>query len=90
MKRSIRQLCQNLRDNPNIAENMAKVGTVRHSILVLFNNALNDLRSGQNVQSMIDALKEHQKTEVCLLSKDAFILPSDANQRNHGSRKTDF
>lgn len=43
LRQSTKQLCRNLKDNPNVAENMAKVAAERQALQLLINNTLNEL-----------------------------------------------
>lgn len=43
LRQSTKQLCRNLKDNPNVAENMAKVATERQALQLLINKTMHEL-----------------------------------------------
>lgn len=43
LRQSTMQLCRNLKENPNVAENIAKVATERQQIQQLLSQCLNEL-----------------------------------------------
>lgn len=72
LKKSTRQLCQNLRDNPNIVDNMGKVGRVRHSTIQLLNKGVMELKTQGEIKCLLEAVLTHDKAEVI----NSLTLPS--------------
>ncbi|GAX76182.1 hypothetical protein CEUSTIGMA_g3626.t1 [Chlamydomonas eustigma] len=64
LRQSTKQLCRNLKDNPNVAENMAKVASERQSLQLLISNTLNELDVFKKVQPMIESVMAQEAAEV--------------------------
>jgi hypothetical protein len=64
LRQATKQLCRNLRDNPNISQNMAKVAAQREALQVLFSNTLDSLAAQGTVQPIIEAVLAAEQAEV--------------------------
>ncbi|KAG1679939.1 hypothetical protein FOA52_007003 [Chlamydomonas sp. UWO 241] len=64
LRQSTKQLCRNLKDNPNVAENMAKVATERQSLQLLLNNTLHELELFRKAQPLIESVMAMEAAEV--------------------------
>lgn len=64
LKQATKQLCRNLRDNPNVSENMAKVAAQRETLQVLFSNTIDSLLLHGTVQPVIEAVLAAEQAEV--------------------------
>lgn len=64
LRQATKQLCRNLRDNPNISQNMAKVAAQREALQVLFSNTLDSLAAQGTVQSIIEVVLAAEQAEV--------------------------
>lgn len=64
MRQSTKTLCRNLKDNPNVAENMAKVAAERQALQLLISNALNELDVFRKVQPLIEFVMAQEAAEV--------------------------
>ena len=64
LRQSTKQLCRNLKDNPNVAENMAKVASERQGLQLLINNTLNELDVFKKIQPVIESVMAQEAAEV--------------------------
>jgi len=64
LKQATKQLCRNLRDNPNVSENMAKVAAQREALQMLFSNTIDSLLLQGTVQPVIEAVLAAEQAEV--------------------------
>lgn len=64
LRQATKQLCRNLRDNPNISENMAKVAAQREALRMLFSNTIDSLVAQGTVQPIIEAVLASEQAEV--------------------------
>ena len=64
LRQSTKQLCRNLKDNPNVAENMAKVASERQGLQLLIVNTLNELDVFKKIQPMVESVMAQEAAEV--------------------------
>ncbi len=64
LRQSTKQLCRNLKDNPNVAENMAKVASERQSLQLLISNTLTELDGYRKVQPIVESVLAQEVAEV--------------------------
>lgn len=64
LRQSTKQLCRNLKDNPNVAENMAKVASERQGLQLLISNTLNELDVFKKIQPMVESVMAQESAEV--------------------------
>lgn len=64
LRQATKQLCRNLKDNPNVAENMAKVAAQRESLQQLLSSTLDSLDEHRTVQPIIEAVLAAEQAEV--------------------------
>uniref|UniRef100_A0A6S8JR28 Dynein regulatory complex protein 9 n=1 Tax=Dunaliella tertiolecta TaxID=3047 RepID=A0A6S8JR28_DUNTE len=60
LRQSTKQLCRNLKDNPNVQENMAKVATERQSLAMLMSSTLTELDVYQKVTPIVASVLAHE------------------------------
>lgn len=61
---STKQLCRNLKDNPNVAENMAKVASERQTLQVLLASCLMQLERDRTIIPIVESVLASEKAEV--------------------------
>lgn len=66
LKASTKALCRNLKDNPNVAENMAKVTSERLALQSLLTRALSDLENQGWVAGLADMVATEEKADVAM------------------------
>ncbi|GFH32748.1 uncharacterized protein HaLaN_32019, partial [Haematococcus lacustris] len=64
LRQSTKQLCRNLKDNPNVAENMAKVAAERQALSLLLSNALNELEVFRKITPIIESVLAQEAAKV--------------------------
>ena len=64
LRQSTRQLCRNLKDNPNVAENMAKVAMERQVLQLLLNNTLGEIDVFSKITPAIESVLAQEAAEV--------------------------
>ena len=64
LRQSTKQLCRNLKDNPNVAENMAKVAAERQTLQLLLSNTLNELEVFFKIQPVLESVMAQDAAEV--------------------------
>lgn len=64
LRQATKQLCRNLKDNPNVAENMAKVAAQREVLQQLLSSTLDSLDEFGTVQPIIEARLAAEQAEV--------------------------
>lgn len=64
LRQSTKQLCRNLKDNPNVAENMAKVAAERQALQLLLSVTLSELESKQKIQPILESVIAQEAAEV--------------------------
>mmetsp|Transcript_15738 Transcript_15738/g.44039 ORF Transcript_15738/g.44039 Transcript_15738/m.44039 type:complete len:414 (-) Transcript_15738:136-1377(-) len=64
LRKSTKQLCRNLKDNPNVTENMAKVAAERAQLQVLLGKCLSELESAREMPSMLNMVSAEEQKEV--------------------------
>ena len=64
LRQSTKQLCRNLKDNPNVTENMSKVASERQGLQLLLSNALSDLDVFKKIQPLIESVMAQEAAEV--------------------------
>lgn len=64
LRQATKQLCRNLRDNPNISQNMAKVAAQREALQVLFSHTVDSLAAQGTVQPIIEVVLAAEQAEV--------------------------
>lgn len=74
LRQSTKQLCRNLKDNPNVAENMAKVSAIRQSLSSLLLQCLSEVEVDGNVKAMVETVMAQERHEV--LSPTRYMLTS--------------
>eukprot|EP00879_Flechtneria_rotunda_P030723 GHRR01033395.1.p1 GENE.GHRR01033395.1~~GHRR01033395.1.p1 ORF type:complete len:188 (+),score=74.66 GHRR01033395.1:171-734(+) len=68
LKQATKQLCRNLKDNPNVTGNMAKVAATREALQMLLSNTMDSLEQQLTVQPVIEAVLAAEQAEVGLLA----------------------
>lgn len=76
LRQATKQLCRNLKDNPNVTENMAKVAAQREQLHQLLSNTLDSLDEQQTVQPVIEAVLAAEQGEVRHTHCSLPLLPS--------------
>ena len=66
LKTSTKALCRNLKDNPNVAENMAKMTSERVALQSLLTRALGDLEAHAWVTGLADLVASEEKADVAM------------------------
>mmetsp|Transcript_39712 Transcript_39712/g.88232 ORF Transcript_39712/g.88232 Transcript_39712/m.88232 type:complete len:409 (+) Transcript_39712:167-1393(+) len=64
LRQSTKQLCRNLKDNPNVAENMSKVAAERQSLQLLLSTSLNELEGCRRLQPVVESVLAQEAAEV--------------------------
>lgn len=64
LRQSTKQLCRNLKDNPNVAENMAKVAAERQALQLLISASLSDLEAKLKIQPILESVLAQEAAEV--------------------------
>lgn len=65
LRLSIKQLCDKLKDNPNVVENMAKVAFERQQIQLLLSKGLEELQAYSKLPCITDTvLAEHHQQQA--------------------------
>lgn len=64
LRTSTKQLCRNLKDNPNVAENMLKVASERQALALLLSNCLNELEVYSKAQPIIESVMAQEAADV--------------------------
>ena len=64
LRKSTKQLCRNLKDNPNVTENMAKVAAERAQLQVLLNKCLNELEAIREVPCLVSMVTAEEQKEI--------------------------
>ncbi|KAJ9518749.1 hypothetical protein QJQ45_025996, partial [Haematococcus lacustris] len=64
LRQSTKQLCRNLKDNPNVAENMAKVAAERQALSLLLSNALSELEVFRKITPIIESVLAQEAAKV--------------------------
>eukprot|EP00798_Chlamydomonas_sp_ICE-L_P028224 gene28224-31327_t len=64
LRQSTKQLCRNLKDNPNVQENMAKVVSERQALQLLLANSLNELDVFKKVQPILESVMAQEAAEI--------------------------
>lgn len=64
LRQSTKQLCRNLKDNPNVSENMAKVASERQSLQLLLSNTLSEIDVFKKIQPVIESVMAQEASEV--------------------------
>lgn len=82
LRQSTKQLCRNLKDNPNVAENMAKVSAIRQSLSSLLLQCLSEVEVDGNVKAMVETVMAQERHEVfgCTGSMSVFIADKSAEK----------
>eukprot|EP00197_Chlamydomonas_leiostraca_P007849 CAMPEP_0202859022 /NCGR_PEP_ID=MMETSP1391-20130828/1320_1 /ASSEMBLY_ACC=CAM_ASM_000867 /TAXON_ID=1034604 /ORGANISM="Chlamydomonas leiostraca, Strain SAG 11-49" /LENGTH=393 /DNA_ID=CAMNT_0049538019 /DNA_START=96 /DNA_END=1274 /DNA_ORIENTATION=+ len=66
LRQSTKQLCRNLKDNPNVAENMAKVASERQALALLLSNTLSELEVFHKVTPVLEAVLASEAAKVAM------------------------
>ncbi|KAG2444620.1 hypothetical protein HXX76_001364 [Chlamydomonas incerta] len=66
LRQSTKQLCRNLKDNPNVAENMLKVASERQALQLLLSNCLNEIEVFGKVQPLVESVMAQQASEQAM------------------------
>lgn len=64
LRKSTKQLCRNLKDNPNVTENMAKVAAERAQLQVLLSKCLNELEILREMPCVVNMVRGEDQKEV--------------------------
>lgn len=64
LRQSTKNLCRNLKDNPNVAENMSKVSAERQALQVLLSNALTELENFSKITPVIESVMAQETSDV--------------------------
>lgn len=64
LRHSTRQLCRNLKDSPNVAENMAKVSIIRQSLSSLLTQCLREVEADGQITSILETVMQQEQIEV--------------------------
>eukprot|EP00879_Flechtneria_rotunda_P027170 GHRR01029047.1.p1 GENE.GHRR01029047.1~~GHRR01029047.1.p1 ORF type:complete len:405 (+),score=155.27 GHRR01029047.1:171-1385(+) len=64
LKQATKQLCRNLKDNPNVTGNMAKVAATREALQMLLSNTMDSLEQQLTVQPVIEAVLAAEQAEA--------------------------
>eukprot|EP00882_Tetradesmus_deserticola_P024171 GHRQ01026403.1.p1 GENE.GHRQ01026403.1~~GHRQ01026403.1.p1 ORF type:complete len:280 (+),score=130.70 GHRQ01026403.1:1215-2054(+) len=64
LRQATKQLCRNLKDNPNVAENMAKCAAQRESLQGLLGATLDSLELSSTVQPVLEAVLTAEQAEA--------------------------
>lgn len=64
LRQGTKQLCRNLKDNPNVAENMAKCAAQREALQGLLGATLDSLELSRSVQPVIEAVMTAEQAEA--------------------------
>ncbi|GMH36705.1 hypothetical protein BSKO_04578 [Bryopsis sp. KO-2023] len=70
LRQSTKQLCRNLKDNPNVAENMGKVSAIRQSLTSLLLQCLGEVESDGEVKAMVETVMAQEKTEAKTIDRE--------------------
>lgn len=63
LRETTQQLCRNLRDNPDVADNMAKVHVERGELQALLSRVLNDLEERASYPSLVNMVRSEDENE---------------------------
>ncbi|KAF6265062.1 hypothetical protein COO60DRAFT_1697938 [Scenedesmus sp. NREL 46B-D3] len=66
LRQATKQLCRNLKDNPNVAENMAKCAAQREALQGLLGCTLDSLDLSRTVQPVLEAVMTAQQAEAIM------------------------
>jgi hypothetical protein len=64
LKQATKQLCRNLKDNPNVSENMAKVAAQRQMLQGLLSSCCNELHQQQTITPVIEMVLAAEQEQV--------------------------
>mmetsp|Transcript_14435 Transcript_14435/g.25193 ORF Transcript_14435/g.25193 Transcript_14435/m.25193 type:complete len:410 (+) Transcript_14435:94-1323(+) len=64
LRQSTKTLCRNLKDNPNVAENMAKVAAERQALCLLLSSVLGELEVFRKVTPTVEAVLAAESAKV--------------------------
>jgi homoserine dehydrogenase len=64
LRQSTKQLCRNLKDNPNVTENMAKVAAERVQLQALLSKCLNELEVLREMPCVVNMVRAEDQKEV--------------------------
>ncbi|KAG2487554.1 hypothetical protein HYH03_013833 [Edaphochlamys debaryana] len=66
LRQSTKQLCRNLKDNPNVAENMLKVASERQALQLLLSQCLNEIEVFGKVQPLLESVMAQEASEQAM------------------------
>ncbi|MEW5310451.1 MAG: hypothetical protein WDW38_002249 [Sanguina aurantia] len=66
LRQSTKNLCRNLKDNPNVAENMLKVALERQALQLLLSKCCNDVEMSHKVQPVVESVMAQEAAEVAV------------------------
>ncbi|CAG9461062.1 unnamed protein product [Pedinophyceae sp. YPF-701] len=66
LRNSTMQLCRNLKENPNVAENIAKVASERQSLQALLSRTLDELQTLGDLRSVRDLVVEEEEQQASI------------------------
>jgi NAD-specific glutamate dehydrogenase len=64
LRHATKQLCRNLKDNPNVTENMAKVAAQREALQMLLSSTLDSLELQGTAAPVVEAVLAAEQAEV--------------------------
>ncbi|GLC39465.1 Dynein regulatory complex protein 9 [Pleodorina starrii] len=66
LRQSTKQLCRNLKDNPNVAENMLKVASERQALQLLLSGCLNEMDVFGKLQPLLESVMAQEAAEQAM------------------------